>query len=307
MTISPLDGLVAATHTPFDDQGRLALGVVETQAGHLLRSGVTAAFIGGTTGEAASLTVPERMALAERWAAVAKGTPLRVVVHVGANCLEDARALAAHAGGLGAAAIAALSPSYFKPRSIEVLVECCRVVAAAAPETHFYFYDIPALTGVSLPMPEFLDAAADRVPTLAGIKFTNPDLMAYQRCLRSGGGRFDLPWGVDEYLLAALALGAEGAVGSSYNFAAPVYHEVMRAFRAGDLEAARASQYRSVQLIALLAEYGYMAAAKATMGFLGVPVGPPRLPNGAIGPDRASALRADLERLGAFAWMTPPA
>jgi N-acetylneuraminate lyase len=305
MTISPLDGLVAATHTPFDESGQLALVVLETQAEHLLRSGVTAAFVGGTTGESASLSMPERLALGRRWAEVVRGTPLRLVVHVGSNSLEEAALLAADAAEQGASAIAALAPSYFKPRSLDVLVACCRRIAGAAPETPFYFYDIPALTGVSLPMPEFLDAAADRVPTLAGLKFTNPDLMAYQRCLRAGGGRFDLPWGVDEYLLAALALGAGGAVGSSYNFAAPVYHEVIRAFRARDLEAARAAQYRSVQLITLLAEYGYMAAAKATMGFLGVPVGPPRLPNPPLAPGREGELRGRLERLGFFDWVAP--
>jgi N-acetylneuraminate lyase len=64
-------------------------------------------------------------------------------------------------------------------------------------------------------MPEFLAQARDRIPTLAGIKFTNSDLMAYQLCLHADGGRFDVPYGTDEWLLAALALGAQGAVGSS--------------------------------------------------------------------------------------------
>lgn len=300
MNVNPLRGLVAATHTPFDEGGELALDAVEKQAAHLIANGVSTAFIGGTTGESASLRVSERVALTERWVAVVKGTPLRVVVHVGANCLEDARDLAEHAGRQGAAALAALAPSYFKPRSLDVLVDCCRCIASAAPETPFYFYDIPVLTGVSVSMPDFLDQAADTIPTLAGIKFTNPDLMAYQRCLRNHSGRFDIPWGVDEYLLAALALGAEGAVGSSYNFAAPIYHEVIRAFQAGEMPAARESQYRSVELITLLAGYGYMAAAKALMTWLGVPVGPPRLPNARLSADQEKALRPALERLGAL-------
>ena len=50
--------------------------------------------------------------------------------------------------------------------------------AAAAPGVPFYFYDIPALTGVQFPMSEFLAHAPKLIPTLAGIKFTNPDLMA---------------------------------------------------------------------------------------------------------------------------------
>jgi N-acetylneuraminate lyase len=300
-----LHGLVAATHTPFNADGQLNLTVVERQAEHLLRNGVKTAFIGGSTGESHSLTVEERLALARRWSEVARGSPLRLVVHVGSNCLPDARALASQAQSLGAAAVSALAPSYFKPPSLDALAACCGEVAGAAPELPFYFYDIPALTGVRFSMPEFLSLAADRIPTLAGIKFTNADLMAYQRCLHSQGGRFDIPWGVDEYLLAALALGAVGAVGSSFNFAAPVYHRLMAAHSKGDLAAARAEQYRSVQLIELLASFGYLAAAKAVMGILGVEVGPARLPNTNLTAAQRTRLQTSLERLGFFDWIRP--
>jgi N-acetylneuraminate lyase len=298
-----LTGLVAATHTAFDADGRLNLTAIEKQAEHLLRSGVKTVFIGGSTGESHSLTVEERLALTRRWSEVVRQTPLRLVVHVGANCLADARALAAQAQTLGVAAISAQSPSYFKPKSLDTLIACCAEVAGAAPAMPFYFYDIPILTGVQFSMPEFLAVAPNRIPTLAGIKFTNADLMAYQRCLRAGEGRFDIPWGLDEYLLAALALGAVGGVGSSYNFAAPVYHRMMAAFARGDLAAARAEQYRSVQLLDLLGGFGYIAAAKVVMGFLGVDVGPARLPNANLTTEQRAHLRAGLERLGFFDWV----
>src|SRR5262249_35591896 len=162
---------VAATHTPFHADGQLNLSVVEKQAEHLLRQGVRAAFIGGTTGECHSLTTDERLGLAHRWADVVRGTELGLVVHVGSNCLADARALASQAQALAATAIAAFSPSYFKPRCVETLIACCADIAAAAPSVPFYFYDIPSMTGVQLPMPEFLGRAPEKVPTLAGIKF----------------------------------------------------------------------------------------------------------------------------------------
>lgn len=298
-----LTGLVAATHTPLITDGSLNLAAIERQAEHLLRNRVTTAFIGGTTGESSSLTVPERLALAQRWSEVCRGTALRIVVHVGANCLADARTLAAQAQDLQATAISALAPSYFKPRSVTTLVDCCAEVASAAPDIPFYFYDIPSMTGVQLSMPDFLAQAIERVPTLVGIKFTNSDLMAFQRTQRAQGSRYDILWGVDEYLLAALALGARGAVGSSYNFAAPVYHRVISAFECGDFISAREEQFRSVQLIELLAGFGYMAAAKATMGFIGVDVGPPRLPNASLSAEDQQRLRTGLEQVGFFDWV----
>lgn len=304
MTIQ-LHGLVAATHTPFHADGSLNLAVVEQQAAHLLARQVTTVFIGGSTGESHSLSLSERQALSQRWSEVVRGTSLRVVVHVGSNCLTDAKTLAAQAQQLGAVAISALAPSYFKPRSLEALVACAADIASAAPQTPFYFYDIPVLTGVNFSMPDFLTQARDRIPTLAGIKFTNPDMMAYQLCLRAESGRWDVPFGCDEFLLAALALGAKGAVGSSFNFAAPIYHRLIAAFERGDLATAREEQFRSVLLIQLLASYGYMGAAKAVMGMLGVPVGPARLPNGSLSAEQVTALRGKLDALDFFNWVTP--
>lgn len=303
-----LTGLVAAAHTPFHADGELNLSVVELQAGSLLSNDVRTVFIGGTTGESHSLQLDERLALAKRWSEVAAGSRLQLVIHVGANCLADARAMAAQAEEIGATAIAALAPSYFKPRTVDDLVSCCAAIADAAPGLPFYYYDIPSLTGVQLAMPSFLEMAPARIPALAGIKFSNPDLMAYQHCLHAQDGRFDVPWGVDECLLAALALGATGAVGSTYNFAAPLYHRLMAAFSRGDLAAARVEQYRAVQMVDLLASFGYMAAAKSVMGLLGVEVGPARLPHASLKPEQRTALQAGLDRIGFFDWgVTAPA
>lgn len=298
-----LTGLVAATHSPFAADGSLILGVIERQAEHLHEQGIRSIFIGGSTGESQSLSLSERLALAERWSEVVRGTPLKLVVHVGANCLADAATLATQAEKLGVAAISALAPSYFKPRSTELLVDSMSQIAKAAPATPFYYYDIPQLTGLSLSLPEFLDKADQRIPNLVGVKFSGPDLMAYQLCLHAQAGCWDLPYGMDECLLPALALGAKGAVGSSYNFAAPIYQRIWRAFDRGDLEAARSEQWKSVQLIQLLASFGYMAAAKALMERLGVPVGQPRLPNSSLSSEQRQQLYTRLEELGFFSWL----
>jgi N-acetylneuraminate lyase len=300
--IKKLTGLVAAAHTPFTADGALNLSAVEKQAAHFLKNKITLAFIAGSTGESHSLSLDERRQLAQRWLEVARGTKLEVVVHVGSNCLGDARALAGHAQKLGARAVSALAPSYFKPGTVAGLIDGCAFVAAAAPALPFYFYDIPVLTGVSLAMPEFLAQGRKKIPNLAGIKWTNADLYSYQLCQHAPGG-FDLPWGNDEYLLAALALGATGAVGSTYCFAAPVYHRLLKAFAAGDLATARKEQFRSCQIVQTLASFGYLGAAKATLKMLGVDVGPARLPNTSPTAGQVKQLRAKLEEMGFFDWI----
>jgi N-acetylneuraminate lyase len=273
----PLTGLIPATYTPFLADGRLNVEGVDAQAELVRGSGLASVFIGGTTGECASLSVAERKALAERWVRVAGGA-MRVAVHVGSNCQGDAIELARHARDAGAAAVAVLAPNYFKPATVEDLVAFCAPIAAEADPLPFYFYDIPGMTGVRLSMSAFLREAKFRIPTLKGLKFSNTDLVELQECVRLDDGGFDILFGSDECLLAGLTFGVQGAVGSTYNFAAPVYQRIQAAFDKGDLTTARAEQAKSVALVRTLGEFGYLAASKALMAMLGVDCGPIRPP-----------------------------
>ena len=100
-------------------------------------------------------------------------------------------------------------------------------VASAASKLPFYYYHIPTMTGVNVSMHDFLQVAPERIDNLRGIKFTHGDLMDYQRCKKFADGQYDVAWGVDEMLLGALAIGAAAAVGSTYNYAAPLYHRMI--------------------------------------------------------------------------------
>jgi len=302
----PLHELVAASHSPFHADGSLAPEVVPTQAAFLAANGVRTVFITGSTGESHSLTCAEKLALYDAWAAAAPAHGLSVIGHVGSNCLDDSKTLARRAQDLGFTAISALAPSYFKPASLAALIDTSAAIAAAAPSTPFYYYDIPVLTGVSFPMEKFLAEAPARIPTFAGIKFTNPDLVSYRRSLDAAGDRFDLPWGVDEMLLAALATGARGGVGSTYNWCPQLYRDLIAAFDRGDLAEARRLQSVSIAMIDAIAATGFLGTAKALMTRLGVPVGPARLPLGNPSPEQVDALLARLADLGFATWGARP-
>jgi N-acetylneuraminate lyase len=98
-------------------------------------------------------------------------------------------------------------------------------------------------------------------------------------------------------------MGARGAVGSGFNFAAPIYSRLIAAFERGDLAQAREEQFRGVRLIQLFASYGYMGAAKATMKMLGIDVGPARLPNSTLTFEQVTSLRSELDAMGFFDWV----
>ncbi len=225
---------------------------------------------------------------------------LDVIVHVGHNSQRDAMALAAHARQIGAAAIAATAPCYFRPETADDLIAFLRPVAAAAGSLPFYFYDIPAMTGVSFPADRILRLAASAIPTFAGLKFTSPDLMRLQACRAFEGGKYDILYGTDEALLAALSLGVKSAVGSTYNFAAPLYRRMMAAFKRGDMETARAEQLKSVELAQALLEHGVLRGGKAIMSLLGIDCGPVRPPLRAVEPDELREICRKVEALDIF-------
>ena len=287
--------LIAAPVTPFAGDGAVALDSVEVLAERLVRQGVDGVFINGTTGECHSLGAAERRLLAERWVSVLRGTCLRCIIHVGSNCLQEARELAAHAQEIGASGIAALAPSYFKPADVEAWVDSSAFIAAAAPQLPFHAYDLPGMTGIHLASDLFLTLATERIPNMVGLKFSNPDLVLLQRCVAALGARQELLFGCDDLLLPAVALGATGAVGSTYNLAAPLYRVMQTAVARGDWGLARRAQRHSIRLIESLGRSGYLGSLKAVLEHEGIRVGTVRLPLRAPSPSQTRDLLARWE------------
>ncbi|MFO0871864.1 MAG: dihydrodipicolinate synthase family protein [Pirellulales bacterium] len=295
-----IHGLLAAVYTPLLPNGNVNLIVVERQSQHVLRSGLAGVFVCGTTGECHSLTVAERQQLAARWVSLV-GRQMAIVVHVGHNCLPNAQSLAAHAQQIGATAIAAMAPSFFRPTNVDELIDYCAAVAGHAPRVPFYYYDIPSLTGVHLPAAELLERGLERIPTLAGVKYTNPDLPGLQACLAARDGRFNVLYGFDEQLLPALQLGAHGGVGGTYGLAPELYKTIFTAHQAGDLETATTLQQRCTRLVQQLAPLGVVRAGKAAMKCLGIDCGSVRLPLRDLADGELESLRQALTEAGLLA------
>lgn len=292
-------GLVAATFTAFDANGALNLATIEKQAEVLTDQGLRGGFVCGTSGEFASLSVAERIKVAQRWSEVV-GNDLELLVHVGHSSLPDARVLAAHAEAIGAAAIAAVGPYYFRPRGIAELVEFSAEIAAAAPRTPFFYYHIPSFTGVTGSMLEYMRAASTAIPTFAGLKFTHENLAEYASCVAYEDNRYEIFFGRDEMLLGALPLGAHSGVGTTYNVAEPLFQRLYAAYTTGDLETARTWQNRAIAMVDVAVAHGGMSAFKSMMRFNGVDCGPSRLPLTSLDDAAVDRLREDLGQVGFF-------
>ena len=298
MNHSHLTGLIAAPFTPMNPDGSVNPSLISSYYQLLKQNGVKGAFACGSTGEGASLTMGEKKAIAEAWGAcAANDNDFSLIMFLGGTCMADSIELALHARENNFDAVSFTSPFYFKPANISLLVDTCAEVAASVPEMPFYYYHIPVLTGVNFPMKALLERVHDRIPNFAGIKYTHEDFMDFLSCIHFANGQYDMLWGRDENMLPALSLGVKGVVGSTYNYMAPLYHQLIDAFNDNDLKEASRLQQVSIDLIGLLGKYGGMGTGKAYMKLIGLDCGEFRLPVSNMTNKQFEAFKADANQL----------
>lgn len=295
----PMRGLIAATFTPMDSNGNIAIGQIGPMIDRLMGQKIAGFYILGSTGEGLSLTAEERIATAKRFIEVVAGR-VPVIVQVGCESLWQAKELAAAAQAAGADAISAVTPVYFKPESVTTLVDAMAVIASGAPKLPFYYYHIPSVTGVNLNPLDFLRLGSAEIDNLRGLKFTSPSIHDYQACIDFDPERFEIMWGVDEMLLSGLVAGGTAAVGSTYNFCAAIYHRLIAAYQRGDLDAARRHQAVAQSIVRTFVPYGPRAAQKAMMEMIGIDCGAPRLPITPMPSLAINQLRQELDAIGFF-------
>lgn len=286
-------GVSPALASPLLDDGYTVNPAVTAQLAHfLMDAGVKGLFVGGTTGEGILLEPGERMRLHQAAVAAAAGA-VPVILHVGANRLKDAAALAAHAESLGADAIAAVTPYYYGMDD-DGLAGYYAAVAAAAPETPLLMYDIPhmAVNGVG---PALAARLAREIPSMAGMKSSQRDANAVRALLDAVSADFIVLAGNESVALGLLALGVDGLISGLSTAIPEPYVALTAAMAAGDLAAARKHQRLINQLLALMPAGKRIGGIKRILAERGVPVGPavpPRpMPAGAVWPPMEALLQ----------------
>ena len=291
-----LKGLVAAAHTPFNPDGSVNLALIPKQAETLIKQKVVGVYISGTTGEGICCSIEERKAVFDAWVKAAKGK-LILIAHIGALALPDVQELGAYAVKCGMDATSIVPPNFFKPGSIDALVAYLKEALKTSEKLPFYYYHT-GMSGVNFDMQKFLEAADGKIKNLAGIKFNYPDLYMFQRCQRCCGGKYDITWGVDEWFSGAVAIGAESAIGSTYNYSAGIYYKIWEAVKKGDIAKAKAGMKKVCDIVDILVQYGGVAGGKAMMRVWGLDMGGVRLPNVSLTEEQKADCVARLKKIG---------
>jgi N-acetylneuraminate lyase len=269
--MSHLSGIYAALLTPFDAENRIDPVATEALLAFQVRQGIAGLYVGGSSGEAMAQSIPERADYLRLVAGMAGGK-LRLIAHVGAVATDDVLTLAAVAADAGYDAVSAITPFYYPFSRGEVMAHYTEIADRSA--LPLVIYNFPAITA-GFTLAEL--AGLLEHPKIIGVKHTSTDMYMLEKIKRRCPDALVYN-GYDEMCLAGLVTGADGAIGTTYNFMGDLFVAIAGLVAAQRTEDARPLQVMANRVIDVLVEVGVMPGSKGIMDIMGVPMGDARRP-----------------------------
>lgn len=220
MTALPV-GIFAPVLTPFHEDLSVDKGRFLALCRRLLDEGCHGLVLFGTTSEANSLSLEERIALLD--VLVDGGVDAdKLIVGTGLCAFPESVRLTRHTVGLGCAGVLMLPPFFYKGMSDEGLFRSfAEVIERVADDRlRLYLYHIPKVSGVAI-SPELIGRLRDAYPqTVVGIKDSSGDWENTRMLIEDFPGFCVFP-GNELIMLDALRLGAVGCISATANVNAP--------------------------------------------------------------------------------------
>ena len=270
MKIKKLHGIMPALMAAFNENG-----IDSTRVGELVQKqasdGVHGFYVGGSSAEMVLCSVDERKALIET--VMENKGDLSVISHVGCLSTKDTLELSKHAKACGADAVSSVTPLYYKYSFAEVKNYYKRI--AEASELPVIMYNIPGLTGTAYGYDQLCELL--EIEGVEGMKFTSSDFFLLNRLVNTYPEKVFYN-GSDEMLLSGLAAGAQGGIGTTYNFMPDIMVKIYSLAMEGKLDEAREVQSVANKVISVVLRNGVLPACKHLISLYGVPYGECREP-----------------------------
>lgn len=284
-----LKGLFAALITPFAKNGGVNYRQLENIVEFLIERGIDGFYVCGSTGEAFLLTVEERKKILETVVAKNNGRA-SVIAHVGSIGTDLSVDLAKHAKSAGADAVSSVTPFYYKFSRNEIIRYYYDLADRSQMPT--VVYNFPSLTGFALSVEDVNELAKNK--NIVGIKHTCLDLYALER-FKKFHPELSVFNGHDEVMLYGLMAGADGGIGSTYNFMPHKFRRLYQMVSEGKIQEAQAAQHEINDVIDCVGKYGAMRTAKEFLRDWGFDCGDCRAPFTPLTDDEKSILKTVFE------------
>ena len=267
------NGIFTALLTPFDKNNKINEKELAKLIEFNVKMGVQGFYVGGSTAEAFLLSTDERKQIMDVVKSVAPEKTL--IAHIGSVNELEAQELANHARDLGYDAISSVAPFYYKFSFNEIKNYYFRL--AENTGLPMLVYHFPAFSGVNMGINEMKQFLED--DKFIGIKYTSNDFFTMEQCKANFPNKIVYN-GFDEMFLCGLSMGADGGIGSTYNFMADKFVTIQKLFREGNIAEAQKVQKEANRIITILCQVGVMQAEKEVLNQLGFDFGICRHPFG---------------------------
>ena len=265
-------GVFTALLTPFDDNGKVNKKVLGELIEDNIKKGVAGFYVCGSTAECFLLTDAERNEIYETVADVVNGR-VTLIAHTGAISTDATIRFADVAKRCGYDAISAVSPFYYKFNFEQIKRHYYTVVDQA--DKPMIVYNFPNFSGVNLTVDQAAQFLCD--DRFIGIKHTSNDYFALNQFKNNFPDKV-IYNGFDEMFLAGLSMGADGGIGSTYNFMAEKFVLIQRLFAEKRMDEACAVQTEVSRIISVLYKIGIMESEKEILCQMGFDFGKARMP-----------------------------
>ncbi|MFA8434883.1 MAG: 4-hydroxy-tetrahydrodipicolinate synthase [Marinifilaceae bacterium] len=275
MTENKFTGTGVALITPFRKDGSIDFNSLEKLVEHQISNGVDYLVVMGTTGEAATLTKDERLAVINYVAEVNNKRVPMVVGAGGNNTQEVVDRIKTYEGTESIDAILSVAPYYNKPNQKGIFLHY-KTIAAASP-VPIILYNVPGRTGVNISAETTLKIAHE-VDNVVAIKEASGNLEQIMEILRDKPEHFKVISGDDALTFPMLTLGASGVISVVANAFPADFSEMVRLTLNNDLTGARAKHFKLLEIIQNLFVEGNPAGVKAVLDIMNIGPNYLRLP-----------------------------
>ena len=228
-----IEGSIVALITPMNAEKSIDFEALERLIEHHLQNGTDGIVSVGTTGESATLTVDEHLAVIDRTVSTVAGR-IPVIAGTGANSTREAIYLTRQAEKLKADAVLLVAPYYNKPTQ-EGLYQHYKAIADAVPIRQ-YLYNVPGRTVADISN-QTIARLAD-IENIVGCKDATGDLARGRELIRMCGDKITILSGDDATALDLMKLGARGDISVTANVAPQQMRDMCDAALRGDFAAA---------------------------------------------------------------------
>ena len=284
-------GIMPAIVTPLNYDETINTGALAKLMSYLISKGADGFYVGGATGEGIALKTENRFVLAESAVKASAGKPC--IIQIAASDFSDAIELAKQAERVGASAISATPPMFFSYDADDVY-NYYKALANAVHIPLMIYYNPAA----GFNMNASFAARAFEVDNITAIKWTSSNYYEMMRLKDLTNGEMNIINGPDEMLLMGLAAGADGGIGTTYNILMDSIRSIYDNFVSGDIDAARAAQYRTNRIIGVLMNTKLIPATKVMLESMGFDVGNATFPMKRYTEEEKSKIINDVKSAG---------